>query len=90
MLREVSIVTAVNDGALRQLRADKKEDEIKMAIEGLFAKASGFTLTYNDVTEEGMITITTLRMYKLWSPEYYTHRSDAKDLPVETVDSGTL
>jgi len=85
----VSVITAVSDGELRGLRESKKEDEIKMAVQALFSEQKAFDLFYNEVSEEGSITLKMLRQHKLWSPEYYTHRGKAQEFPVETTGSGT-
>lgn len=79
-LYKVSIFIAVNDSGARTF-IKEHEQLVLMQLDSFFKPLAGVELVEKQIMPEGQITLSMLRDYSLWSPEYHSFKSDPEGIP---------
>jgi len=77
---EVTVLVSVEDSHARQFIREK-EQELLMKLSSFFESIQLVNLVGAAVMSEGQITLSMLREYDLWSPEYHSFKAQPEGLP---------
>lgn len=82
---EAAIIITVNDAEARQFMRNHEEAVI-MQLDSFFKALSGVKLVEKQVIAEGQLTLSMLRDYAQWSPEYNSFKSNPEGIPPVDLD----
>lgn len=78
-----SIIVAVSDSEARKFMKEN-ETALLMQLDSFFNSLTGVNLIEKQIVAEGQLTLSLLRDYDLWSPEYNSFKSDPEGIsPVD-------
>lgn len=80
-----AIIIAVNDAEARQFMKNH-EEAVLMQLDSFFKALSGVKLVEKQVVAEGQLTLSMLRDYAQWSPEYNSFKSNPEGIPPVDLD----
>lgn len=82
---KAAIIVAVSDIAARKF-IKEHELAVLMQLDSFFKALNGVKLVERQVIAEGQITLSMLRDYALWSPEYNSFKSNPEGIPPMDLD----
>ena len=82
---KAAIIVAVSDIEARKFMKEH-ESTVLMQLDSFFKALSGVELVERQVIAEGQITLSMLRGYAQWSPEYNSFKSNPEGIPPVDLD----
>ncbi|UJS25338.1 hypothetical protein [Thiothrix winogradskyi] len=82
---DASIIVAVSDSEARKFMKEN-ETALLMQLDSFFNSLTGINLIEKQIFAEGQLTLSLLRDYDLWSPEYNSFKSNPEGIPPVDLD----
>lgn len=82
---DASIIVAVSDSEARKFMKEN-ETALLMQLDSFFNSLTGINLIEKQIFAEGQLTLSLLRNYDLWSPEYNSFKSNPEGIPPVDLD----
>ncbi|WMP15756.1 hypothetical protein [Thiothrix lacustris] len=82
---DASIIVAVSDSEARKFMKEN-EAALLMQLDSFFNSLTGINLIEKQIFAEGQLTLSLLRDYDLWSPEYNSFKSNPEGIPPVDLD----